>query len=226
MPEPIKLLISIVERGRGSALMKLYTGRQVFLHCQCPGTGTATSDILNILGLGSSEKDVVLSWAAAGAAERLLTDLDADLRGAAKTTGIVFMLPLTGINNLVASMIQYKTDPVKPEKPEKKGEEKMEQSDSSLILVVCNRGCTDAVMATAKAAGARGGTTIRARWTGIEDLESAYDLSLHAEKEILAIVARSEIRNDLMQAINEHHGLRTESHAMILSMGIDRIVHL
>jgi hypothetical protein len=226
MPEPIKLLISIVERGRGSALMKLYTGRQVFLHCQCPGTGTATSDILNILGLGSSEKDVVLSWAAAGAAERLLTDLDADLRGAAKTTGIVFMLPLTGINNLVASMIQYKTDPVKPEKPEKKGEEKMEQSDSSLILVVCNRGCTDAVMATAKAAGARGGTTIRARWTGIEDLESAYDLSLHAEKEILAIVARSEIRNDLMQAINEHHGLRTESQAMILSMGIDRIVHL
>lgn len=226
MPEPIKLLISIVERGRGSALMKLYTGRQVFLHCQCPGTGTATSDILNILGLGSSEKDVVLSWAAAGAAERLLTDLDADLRGAAKTTGIVFMLPLTGINNLVASIIQYKTDPVKPEKPEKKGEEKMEQSDSSLILVVCNRGCTDAVMATAKAAGARGGTTIRARWTGIEDLESAYDLSLHAEKEILAIVARSEIRNDLMQAINEHHGLRTESQAMILSMGIDRIVHL
>lgn len=226
MPEPIKMLISIVERGRGSALMKLYTGRQVFLHCQCPGTGTATSDILNILGLGSSEKDVVLSWAAAGAAERLLTDLDADLRGAAKTTGIVFMLPLTGINNLVASMIQYKTDPVKPEKPEKKGEEKMEQSDSSLILVVCNRGCTDAVMATAKAAGARGGTTIRARWTGIEDLESAYDLSLHAEKEILAIVARSEIRNDLMQAINEHHGLRTESQAMILSMGIDRIVHL
>lgn len=102
----------------------------------------------------------------------------------------------------------------------------MEQSDSSLILVVCNRGCTDAVMATAKAAGARGGTTIRARWTGIEDLESAYDLSLHAEKEILAIVARSEIRNDLMQAINEHHGLRTESQAMILSMGIDRIVHL
>ena len=102
----------------------------------------------------------------------------------------------------------------------------MEQSDSSLILVVCNRGCTDAVMATAKAAGARGGTTIRARWTGIEDLESTYDLSLHAEKEILAIVARNDIRNDLMQAINEKHGLRTEAQAMILSMGIDRIVHL
>lgn len=223
MSEPIKMLVSIVERGRGSAIMKLYTEHQVFLHCQCPGTGTATSDILNILGLGSSEKDVVISYAAASAAERLLTDLDADLRGAAKTAGIVFMLPLTGINNLVASIIQYKTDPVKPDK---KGEEKMERSDSSLILVVCNRGCTDAVMATAKEAGARGGTTIRARWTGIEDMESAYDLSLHAEKEILAIVARNEIRNDLMQAINEQHGLRTESQAMILSMGIDRIVHL
>jgi len=223
MSEPIKLLVSIVERGRGSAIMKLYTERQVFLHCQCAGTGTATSEILNILGLGSSEKDVVLSWAAAGAAERLLTDLDADLRGAVKTKGIVFLLPLTGLNNLVASIIQYKTDPVKSNQ---KGEDPMEHSDSSLIFVVCNRGCTDAVMETAKAVGARGGTVVRARWTGVGDMESAYGLSLHAEKEILAIVARNDIRNELMQAINEQHGLRTESQAMICSLGIDRIVHL
>ena len=39
-------------------------------------------------------------------------------------------------------------------------------------------------------------------------------------------MARNDIRNDLMQAINEKHGLRTEAQAMILSMGIDRIVHL
>ena len=38
----------------------------------------------------------------------------------------------------------------------------MERTENSLILVACSRGCTDAVMATAKAHGARGGTVIKA----------------------------------------------------------------
>ena len=53
--ESMKLIISIVGRGRGAAMLKLYRSRQVVLHLQCPGTGTATSEIMDILGLGSSE---------------------------------------------------------------------------------------------------------------------------------------------------------------------------
>ena len=102
----------------------------------------------------------------------------------------------------------------------------MERSENSLILVACNRGCTDNVMATAKAQGARGGTVIKARLAGLEDLEQAYDIDLKAEREILAIVVPTKLRNDIMGAVNQEHGLRSEAQAIVCSLPIEHMVRL
>lgn len=223
MAEAMSVIVTIVERGTGAAMIRLYTKNQVFLHCQCPGRGTATSEIMDILGLGSSEKDVVLSYTTAEGARRLLGQLDSDLRGAVSTSGIVFDIPLTGLNNLVAAAIAYKTD------GNRKGESNMQSESAgknSLILVTCSRGSTEAVMDTAKKAGARGGTVVKARWTGVEDLELSYDLKLQAEREVVAIVVPNEIRNAVMEAVNRQHGLKSDSQAMLCSMAIEQIVRL
>ena len=74
MAQSMRLIVSIVEQGHGAAMQKLYNTRQVFLHLQCAGRGTATSEIMDILGLGSSEKDVVLSFAPGGACHSLLRE--------------------------------------------------------------------------------------------------------------------------------------------------------
>ena len=52
--DAIKLIVSIVERGKGVTMQRLYDQRQVFLHLQCAGRGTATSEILDILGRDES----------------------------------------------------------------------------------------------------------------------------------------------------------------------------
>ena len=98
--EAMKLIVSIVERGQGKTLQKFYQKRRIPLHLQCAGRGTATSEIMDILGLGSSEKDVLLSWAAASAARALLSQLDSELRETVKASGIVFAMPLSGLNSL------------------------------------------------------------------------------------------------------------------------------
>ena len=98
--EGIHVIVSIVERGRGTAIQKLYKKYAVFLHTQCPGKGTATSEIMDILGLGSTEKDVVLTFASQAPAAALLHDLDNDLRGGVGTSGIVFSLPLSALNGM------------------------------------------------------------------------------------------------------------------------------
>ena len=54
------MIVSIIERGNGNKLTKLYDQEQVFTHMRCEGTGTATSEIMDILGLGGSEKDIIL----------------------------------------------------------------------------------------------------------------------------------------------------------------------
>ena len=102
----------------------------------------------------------------------------------------------------------------------------MEHAENSLIVVACSRGRTDAVMATAKKEGARGGTVIKARLAGLEELEQAYGLELGEEREILLIVVPAQLRNPLMEALNAQHGLRTPSQAILCALPIEQIVRL
>ena len=220
--EAMKVILSIVERGQGAAMLKLYRKRQVPIHIQCAGKGTATSEIMDILGLGSSEKDVVISFAAASAAEKLLHDLDNELRGHTGGAGIVVSIPVSGLNSLVANLAAYHAESLK----EKEEGNDMERSENSLILVVCARGCTDDVMTTAKAHGARGGTVIKGRLSGRKELEQAYEVDLKAEREIVAIVVPTSLRNPIMEAINTEHGLRSEAQAALCSLPIEQIVRL
>ena len=219
--ETMKLILSIVERGQGTAIQRLYRKRQVPIHLQCPGKGTATSEIMDILGLGSSEKDVVVSFAAASAAKKLLHDLDNELRGHTGGAGIVVAIPISGLNSLIANLAAYHAESLK----QKEGNE-MERTENSLILVVCARGCTDDVMSTAKARGARGGTVIKGRLSGLEELEQAYEVELKPEREIVAIVVPTELRGPIMEAINAEHGLRSEAQAVLCSLPIEQIVRL
>jgi hypothetical protein len=219
--EAMKVILSIVERGQGIAMRRLYHKHQVPIHIQCAGKGTATSEIMDILGLGSSEKDVVISFAAASAARKLLHDLDNELRGQTGGAGIAVCVPLSGLNSLVASLAAYHAESIR----EKEGNE-MKRTENSLILAMCARGCTDDVMSTAKAHGARGGTVIKARLSGREELEEACEVDLKAEREIVAIVVPTELRGPIMEAINAKHGLRSEAQAALCSLPIEQIVRL
>ena len=222
MPEPMSVIFTIVERGKGAAAIRLFTRNQVYLHTQFPGKGTATSEIMDILGLGSTEKDIIISYATSAAASLLLNKLDNDLRGAVSSGGIAFSIPLTGLSNLVLATITYKTEL-------KKGDNKVSsehRGENSLILITCNQGTGDMVMDTAKKAGARGGTVLRARLSGAEELESSYGLTMTPEKEILMIIVPNGIRNAVMESVNQAHGLRSEAEAVICSLGVDRFVRL
>lgn len=220
-PEQLALTVSVIDRGSGNKLTKLYNEHQVFSHLRCEGTGTATSEILDILGLGSSEKDIIMSIAPMSTTRALLDLLNDRLRSAVPGRGIAFALPLTAVNNVLATFINLKTKP----EPESGGNH-MEEKKNSLIMLTVNQGYTDAVMETARKAGARGGTIIRGRWVGDRDFEQAYGIKRNEEKEVLFIVVPNEIRSQVMDAINDKHGLRSESGALVCSLGIDQLVHL
>ena len=221
-PEQLAIVMTIVERGSGSKLIKLYNKQQVFTHLRCEGTGTATSEIMDILGLGSSEKDIILSLAPVSTARVLLELLDDDLRGAVPGRGIAFSMHLSAVNSLIATFISLKT-----RKDSGGGSEMDKQQKSSMILVTVNQGFTDTVMDTARKAGARGGTIIRGRWAGDESFAESYGITtLQEEKELIFIVVPAELRNSIMDAVTKSHGLRTEAGAMVSSVAVEQLVHL
>lgn len=212
----LALIMTIIERGCGNKLIDLYTKNQVFNHIRCEGSGTATSEILDILGIGSSEKDIILSLAPGPVAHALLDALDDDLHGKAPGRGIAFTAPLAAVSNLLAAAVTART------RLEHKEYGDMEQK-SSLILVATNQGFSDTVMDTARKAGARGGTVIRGRWVGDEFFQG---MGAQGEKELLAIVVPKEIRNAVMESINRNHGVGSEAGALVFALGVDQLVHL
>lgn len=214
------MIVSIIERGNGNKLTKLYDQEQVFTHIRCEGTGTATSEIMDILGLGGSEKDIIISFAPAGAALSLLEKLKDDLHDLCPGRGIAFMVPMEAVTNLLSVSIGART------KLEKDREYEDMQEKNSLIMITVNQGFTDEVMTTAKRAGARGGTVVRGRWMAMDEIEQLKGLTLREEKEIILIVVPREIRNSVMEAVNAHHGLQSEAGAAICSLGVERIAHL
>lgn len=214
------MIVSIIERGNGNKLIKLYDQEQVFTHMRCEGTGTATSEIMDILGLGGSEKDIILSFAPAGTALNLLEKLKDDLHDLCPGRGVAFMVAMEAVTNLLAASIGART------KLEKDREYEDMQEKNSLIMITVNQGFPDEVMSTAKEAGARGGTVVRGRWVMMDEIEQMKGLTLREEKEIILIVVPREIRNSVMEAVNTHHGLQSEAGAVICSLGVEHMAHL
>ena len=57
----MQLLVSIVERGKGRDLREHYRRFGLIHHNQAAGHGTAASHLLDALGFGTSERDVLLT---------------------------------------------------------------------------------------------------------------------------------------------------------------------
>ncbi len=96
----------------------------------------------------------------------------------------------------------------------------------SLIMALVNPGYTDDVMATAKEAGARGGTVLRARWTGDDAVHDIMGITVQADREILFIVSPHRDRAAIMEAINTKHGLRENPQAVVCSLPVEHTARL
>ena len=225
----VKLLMSIVERGQGKELTGFYAKHGLTCHFQTVGHGTASSDLLDILGFGSSERDVVISFGENERMQRMFYTLQDDEEPNVRAKGLAFSMPLTALNTLAAAVLMRETEQKNGKGADSMQKENIQpnmEEDHSLILIVVNQGHTDEVMNTARAAGARGGTIIRSRWAGSEEAETFYGITLQAEKEIIAIVAGAERRKLIMESVNKTHGMNTQAGAMICSVAVDQMQRL
>ncbi len=219
---PMQLLLSIVERGSAAKLMRQYEAFKITQHFQAFGHGTAASHLLDTLGFGTSERDILLSIAPKDTMRQLMYFLRDEGRSDLGAKGIACSLDLTALSAIYALGIS-RLEEMNPDK----GEQLMEQGNQhTLILVAVNYGYTDAVMDTARACGAKGGTVIRARWAGSQTVEKFAGITLQDEKEILAIVASRKEQAHIMEEINRLHGLRSSPQAVVIGLPIDHMAKL
>lgn len=217
--ERIMMLISITQRGSGRELVEFLQQRKIDLHCRCSGSGTAPSEMMDFLGLGSTDKDIVISFATQSAMQLLAKEMSSDLNALGKGKGIMMMFAPEAINQLTAAIIARSTG----ELAVTEGSDTMKSEyKHSLIFAVVKQGYTEQVMQTARKAGATGGTIIRARLANADNPEQFHGVTLQAEREIVTILAPDTIRDQIMEDVNREFGLRSKAQGIIGALPVEK----
>jgi hypothetical protein len=162
------MVLSVIMRGKGKQYREMLESRDIHFHLQTVGFGTAPSEVMDIFGLGSNDKDIVISLAPHALVGTLTTELAKSLDTAPRYGGLMTIFSLSAINRLSAEILSRSA----AENTDKGADTEMKSEfEHKMIMVTVNQGYTDQVMHTAKRAGATGGTILRARLAGSERLQ-------------------------------------------------------
>ncbi len=96
----------------------------------------------------------------------------------------------------------------------------MTEFNHEVILCIINNGFSDAVMDAAREFGASGGTVINARGTASLEAEKLFNITVQPEKEIVMIVVKKEIRDDVLHALYQKVGLETPGQGIAFSLPV------
>jgi nitrogen regulatory protein PII len=101
----------------------------------------------------------------------------------------------------------------------------MEYTHEAIVCIV-NAGFSDAVMDAAKEVGAGGGTVLFARGTADLEAERFFKITVQPEKELVMILVKKELKDDILHALYKSVGLNTPGQGIAFSMPVDSVVGL
>ena len=209
------LMTTIVDRKIVKKYLELYRENNLNVMFLSLGAGTASNEVLDYLGLDSTEKAVAISVVEESYWFKLKKQLQKNLQIDAPGGGIAFIIPLSSVGGKKA--LQFLLE---QEDYQKEEETTLRDTIHELIVVIAEQGYTNMIMDAAREAGAYGGTVIHAKGTGMETAEKFMNVSLAIEKEIIYIVAKSEQKNTIMSAIMKNAGPDTKAKAITFSLPV------
>ena len=209
------LMTTIVDRKIAKKYIDLYESNNKSVMFITLGSGTAANEILDYLGLESSEKAVIFSVVEEGSWFDIKKQLEKKLKIDAPGGGIAFIIPLSSIGGKKALQFLLEKQDYKKEE-----ESTLKNTERELIIVIAEQGYTDMIMSAAREAGAYGGTVVHAKGTGAAAAEKFMGVTIAAEKEMVFIVAKTTQKNDIMKAIMEKAGLDTKAKSIAFSLPV------
>ena len=223
----VKLLIAIINKEDESRLTETINECATAVHFSGVGHGTARNSYMNYFGLGDVEKRLTMSLIPAGAEHNILAAVGHELKLYLVGRGIAFTVPLSGISSIINGAILSGVD--KPDKPvarrapiSKKKKEK--QIMHELVIAVVNTKYTDIAIEAARAAGATGATVFHTKSINNERAEQAIGTGISPETDSIFFLTTLEYKTNIMEAVRDAAGLKTEGGAIIFSLPVDDLV--
>lgn len=186
-----KLICCIVNSGQGSRVLGTARLHGVRGGTICMGRGTAKSRLLALLDLTDIKKEIVFIMAEQEVSDTLLKALNKQVTFQKRNHGIAFSVLLK--NHIGTKQSKYN----------KINKKVADEDMHNAIFTVVDKGMAEDVVEAAVNAGARGGTIINARGSGINETRLLFAMPVEPEKEVVMIVAKNGITPVITEAIKE-----------------------
>lgn len=210
----LEALYVIVDFGLGSKIIKAakqngILGATVFL-----GKGTVKSRLLEILGLSAVRKEIVLMVSEKTTAYNALEKLNSKFNFDKPNHGIAFSIPVTdlfGARSCGHNSIE--------ESKESRG---VEDSMYKAICIIVDRGKAEDVVEAATNAGARGGTIINARGSGIHETHTLFSMEIEPEKEMVMILSENDLVDSIVSSIRQKLSIDEPGNGIIFVQDVSK----
>lgn len=215
----IMMMFSIITRGKAKKYMENLNRGGIGFHMQTTAVGTAPSEMMDIFGLGTNDKDIVISLAPENILNTYVVNMNSGLGGNFEYGGLMICVRLSAISRITSELVNRaskETDSMGGKKKVKSGQK------HQLILVSVNQGYTDAVMETARQAGAMGGTVLRARLADGSVMDQVGEIEVQQERDIVTIFAPAGTASKIMEEVNRAHGALSEANGMVMALPVDK----
>lgn len=218
-----RLLMLIATPKLVEKAIDLFRKSHVPVQYQFWAQGTASSEIMDLLGLGSVEKMALMSEMPKVFADEMLIKLRKQLHLGMPNTGVAFTIAISGCSNQMIKMIESMQPDANEAKLER-NERRMTDNEYSMIMASVNQGFSEDVMDAAKPVGATGGTVFHCRSIGSEEAMRFWGISVQQEREIVMILAKKADKLSIMQAIGKKCGVQSPAQGIVFSVPVDGVV--
>lgn len=220
-----RMLFLITTPKLGKKAVDLFKEGHVPVQYHFRAQGTASSEIMNTLGLDGGEKSILMSMMPKMFADEMLVKLHRKLHLGMPNSGIAFTIAMSGCNGHMIKLMET----LQPENSRmclERDEVEMMESEYSMIMAIVNQGFSEEIMDAARPMGASGGTVFHSRRIGSEEAMKFWGISVQQEREIILIIARKDDKRAIMQVIGKQFGMQSEANGIVLSLPVDGITGL
>lgn len=190
--DQFELIYVIVNSGMGSRVLSVARENGVAGGTILLGIGTVESRLLRLLELNEARKEIVLMVATRTLTSTVLGELDRVFHLSKPGHGIAFTTSV--LSFLGSGNYEYEDD------TQSGG---AVNSMYNAIFVIVDRGRAEEAMDAAREAGARGGTILHARGSGIHEHAKLLNMEIEPEKEIVLIISEQSATRDIVVAVRD-----------------------
>ena len=212
------VLLSIVERDKGIKLIKELEALDINVNFQTVGFGTAPTEMMDIFGIGSIDKDIIISLGTENVVKDMMSNFGEKFVSHSKYGGFMIILKVNAANRILTEILSFNND-----KNYEEGNKNMKNEyHNNLIIISVNEGYSEDVMHVARKAGATGGTVIKGRLAEIEKFAELGKTDMDGEREILCILAPLNTSKQIMEDVNKEFGLTSDAKGIVFAIPTEK----